>query len=156
MLTQRIFLIYCLNPPNVWWFKPSSINTLSNLRQPIKIRHGLTYMDKFINKWWNTKLTMVWDTKQRHPYNMTNKNTTTITLYIWQYKNTSMTQLSTSRPILNAQALELWVEKPCDPPQDMYHPKHNSLYVVLQEGNTWNYRLPYNICDVVVIRVDPI
>lgn len=66
-----------------------------------------------------------------------------------QYKNTTMTQLSTTRPILNAPALRLWVEKPCDPLQDLYHPKLNILYVVLQEDNTWNYRLPYNIYNVV-------
>ena len=68
---------------------------------------------------------------------------------IKQYKNTTKTWLSTTRTLINAQKLRLWVGKPCDPLQNLYHPKHNSLYVDLQKNDTWHYRALCNIYNAV-------
>lgn len=50
-----------------------------------------------------------------------------------QYKTIQKHYNDASDPyktLLNDQEWRMWVEKPCDPLQDLHHPKHNALFVV--------------------------
>ena len=44
-----------------------------------------------------------------------------------------MIKSTTIITLLNAHLLKLWVEKHCDPLKGLHHPRHSTLYVVLQK-----------------------